>query len=74
MSWCEYRYEKKRRVPGKKPKRTFIGIERYVNRVKAGSGSQSFKQWLSSRPMDAFVIKIKSKGLLPGSRRLRAHK
>lgn len=57
MSWCQYTYEKKRRVPEKKP--TLIGIDRYVGRVKAGYGSRSFKRWLSSRPMDAFVIKIK---------------
>jgi hypothetical protein len=25
--------------------------------VKAGCGSRNFKEWLSSRPMDAFVTK-----------------
>jgi hypothetical protein len=55
MSWCQYRYEKKRRVPEKKHR--LIGIERYIAKVKAGYGGRSLKKWLSSRPMDAFVNK-----------------
>lgn len=55
MTWCEYR--KKRRRSEKKPRRRLIGVERYINKVKAGCGSRSFKEWLSSRPIDAFVIK-----------------
>jgi hypothetical protein len=55
MSWCEYRYEKRRRVPEKKPRR--IGIERYIAKVEVGGGSRSFKEWLLSKPLDAFVVK-----------------
>jgi hypothetical protein len=53
--WCEYK--KRRRIREKKPtKRRLNGVERYINTIKAGCGSQSFKNWLTSKPMYNFVI------------------
>lgn len=40
-------------------KRRLTEVERYINKVKEGCGSRSFKDWLSSRPMDAFVVNLK---------------
>jgi hypothetical protein len=48
-------YEYRRRKPGKKSKR-LTKVERYISKVKTGSGSRNLKEWLS-RPMDAFVGK-----------------
>lgn len=53
MTWCERR----RRRSEKRPRKRLTGVERYINKVKAGCGSRSFKEWLTSRPIDAFVIR-----------------
>jgi hypothetical protein len=61
MVWCEYK--KRGRIQEKNPSRRRLnGVERYINKVKAGGGSQSFKNWLTSKPMYNFVVK-KNRGV-----------
>ena len=47
-----------RRITRKKKQRRkekVVAVDRYVRRIQAGSGSRKFKEWLNSRPMDAYV-------------------
>jgi hypothetical protein len=55
MTWCEYGKRGSRKEASNR-RRRLIGVERYIAKVKAGCGSRSFKEWLSSKPMDPFVI------------------
>jgi hypothetical protein len=43
-----------KRLKGKRTK-----VEVYIDKVKAGAGSRRFKEWLLSKPLDAYVIRMK---------------
>jgi hypothetical protein len=58
MTGCEYRRQRRSvKKPTTSSRERLTAVERYINKVKAGCGSRSFKEWLTSKPMDAFVIK-----------------
>jgi hypothetical protein len=48
---------KKPRKKIRRVERSVAASDRYVQRILAGSGSRNFKNWLNSRPMDAYVVK-----------------
>ena len=37
--------------------------ERYILKINAGRGSRKFKEFLLSRPMDAYVVQSRGRGI-----------
>lgn len=66
MNFFDYRVQRERRLNGAGGVTTttvqLTKAERYVKGVATGGGSRKFKEWLSSSPMDKFVVCKVKKG------------
>jgi hypothetical protein len=59
MNFFDYRSRSDRRRRRKRAKKEpdLTKAEKYIVKIKAGCGSRRFRDWLSSKPMDRFVVR-----------------
>jgi hypothetical protein len=60
MNFFDYRSRSDRRRRRKRAKKEpdLTKAEKYIVKIKAGAGSRKFKEFLSSKPIEKYVVRL----------------